>query len=383
LSNPNVARPFVTYINNGTADTVITYVLQTTTTFLGCINTDTVRVTIKRAPIVDAGIDGNICSGDTIQIGSAAESGHSYTWSQPTNGGLSSTTISNPFVSTSNETTAPVINTYILNSTINGCSKTDTVRIQIYPSLKNVSAGTDQTLCFGSTATLGNSGDASQTYLWTPTLALNNGTISNPTFNYTNNPNVDTTLTYMVEVSNSFACKKYDTVTVIVKQAPIADAGADVSICSGDTTTIGGAAETNTSYQWTGATVFSPTTNSTNISLSNSTDNPVNTSLILTANFNGCIDRDTVMVQAYPSLKNVSAGDDVTICYGTIETLGNSGYANQTYLWTPATGLNSTTVSNPTFEYTSNPNVDTTITFQLEVSNSFSCKKYDQVTVTY
>jgi gliding motility-associated-like protein len=383
LNNTNIARPTVIYQNNSSADTTINYVVQATTTFLGCIKTDTVKVTIKRAPVVNAGTDGAICSGGSINVGSASQSNHTYSWTQPTGGGLSATNIANPSVSTTNTTTATVTNNYVVTSTLNGCSKADTVKVQIYPSLKNVSAGADQTLCFGTSAQLGNGGDASQTYTWTPTLALNNGSISNPTFNYLNNPTVDTTINYVVEVANAFACKTTDTIKVILKQAPIANAGIDKSICSGDTTNLGSSPESNTSYSWATTTgLFTPTASTTNASLTNATNNPVNTTYVVTATLNGCLDKDTVVVQTYPSLKNFTAGTDKVVCFGTTTTLGNNGFTGQTYTWTPTLALNNGSISNPTFNYLNNPAIDTVITYSVEVSNAFACKKTDNVVVT-
>lgn len=52
------------------------------------------------------------------------------------------------------------------------------------------------------------------------------------------------------------------------------------------------------------------------------------------------------------------AGDDVTICTGGSEQIGSSTTPNTTYAWVPATGLNNTTLSNPT----ANPTITTNYT---------------------
>jgi gliding motility-associated-like protein len=69
-----------------------------------------------------------------------------------------------------------------------------------------------------------------------------------------------------------------------------------------------------------------------------------------------------------------SAGDDVSVCSGATAQLSGSG--NGSYLWSPAAGLSSATVANPTV----NPTTNTTYTLIVTTANG--CTAQDEVTVS-
>jgi gliding motility-associated-like protein len=83
----------------------------------------------------DAGQDVTICSGGTAQLGSANNPTYSYLWSGNTN--LSSTSISNPTVTLTNNTVTPITQTFsletILSSSPNSCPDIDDVVVTINP----------------------------------------------------------------------------------------------------------------------------------------------------------------------------------------------------------------------------------------------------------
>ncbi|MEO6903012.1 MAG: PKD domain-containing protein [Bacteroidia bacterium] len=77
-----------------------------------------------------------------------------------------------------------------------------------------------------------------------------------------------------------------------------------------------------------------------------------------------------------------AAGADVTFCTGESTVIGSSPQPNYTYLWTPSTGLNSTTVSNPTVSMVTNGSDAITIIYIVETTNSATgCKSTDSVKV--
>ena len=86
----------------------------------GCMNSDTVRVNIFNLPVTDAGVDQEICNGDSTAI--SATGGQVYTWD-----GLGAG---------QTHTVAPSTNTsYVVAVTdTNTCSSTDTVTITVNPS---------------------------------------------------------------------------------------------------------------------------------------------------------------------------------------------------------------------------------------------------------
>lgn len=76
-------------------------------------------------------------------------------------------------------------------------------------------------------------------------------------------------------------------------------------------------------------------------------------------------------------LPTATTGNNIAICNGNNVTLGNTAVSGNTYAWTPATGLSSSTIANPV----ANPSVTTTYTLT-ETVTSTACVNTDSVTVT-
>ena len=95
-----------------------------------------------------------------------------------------------------------------------------------------------------------------------------------------------------------------------------------------------------------------------------------------------CPSTNTVTVLA--STAPVSnAGADLLLCSGVSGTIGAASTAGLTYLWSPATGLSSSTASNPTVTLTNNTAANTTTTYTVTTTNtSTTCTSTDIVVVT-
>jgi hypothetical protein len=108
------------------------------------------------------------------------------------------------------------------------------------------------------------------------------------------------------------------TSTVTVNPLPTMNAGADVALCSGNTTTL--SASGATTYSWNNSVsngvAFSPAA--------------TGTYTVSGTDANGCVNTDNVVVTVNP-LPTVSAGFDQMICAGTPITLNGSGAT--TYSW--------------------------------------------------
>ncbi len=336
-----------TVIANPIATPSITTTYTVTVTVAGCTSTDAVTVTVNPTPTANAGTDVTICNGASTTL--AATGGPGYSWSPAT--GLSSTTIANPIATPSTTTnyTLTVTNAF-------GCTNTDVVIVTVNP-LPSANAGTDVSICNGSSTTLGASGGTA--YSWLPATGLSSTTISNPVANPT------ATTNYTVTVTNS-GCTATDVVTVTVNPIPTANAGTDVTMCNGSSTTL--AASGGTSYAWLPATGLSSTI------ISNPVANPTaTTNYTVTVTDGGCTDTDVVIVTLNPT-PTANAGTDVSICDGSSTTLTATGGPG--YSWSPATGLSSTTIANPI----ANPSVTTNYT--VTVTNAFGCTSTDVVIVT-
>jgi hypothetical protein len=301
-----------------------------------------VTITITTVPTAYAGPDVSICTGESVTLN--ATGGTSYSWSPST--ALSSATIANPVAS-------PTSNiTYVVTVSDGLCSATDNVAITVNTA-PIAFAGNDVVICSGSNTALQASGGSA--YLWSPSTGLSSTTIANPVASPTS------TMTYTVVVGTG-SCTDADDVVVNVNASPVAFAGNDVGICTGESTTLN--ATGGSSYSW------SPSTGLSQTNVANPVANPTSTITYIVTVFagNGCSATDdvTVNVNAAPP---ASAGPPSVICNGESATLTASG--GSSYAWSNGALTASTVV---------NPNITTTYT--VTVSNSTSCTATASVTIT-
>jgi gliding motility-associated-like protein len=300
--------------------TVTTNYTLTVTNGFGCIDKDTITVTVNPQPPVDAGPNKIICSGSTVQLnGSGATS---YVWSPAAT--LSNSSISNPVATPTANTTYTVVGT-----DANGCTKTDAVSVILLAN-PSVTASNDPTICPGSPTTLTATSSATS-FTWSPSAGLT----STNTSTTTATPALTTT--YTVTVTQN-GCTGKDSVTVNVAPLPVVSAGPDAAICKGDSTQLN--ASGGISYSWSPATGLSSSTVSNPISTTTTT-----VAYVVTAtDANGCTNKDTVSVMIN-NLPNVSAGSNLSLCVGDSVQLNASGAVN--YQWSASPSLSDTTIANP------------------------------------
>ncbi len=208
-----------------------------------CISTDTTTVIFNPLPTVDAGLNQQICSGDTTLL--IASGGVNYGWT-PTDS-LQNETNDSTLVWPTDTTQ------YFVEVTdTNGCINVDSVTIIVNP-LPTVDAGVNGQICIGDTTQLLATGGAF--YSWTPQNSL-----SHPDSNTTNAWPIDTT-NYLVNVTDSNGCINIDSVLITVNPLPTVDAGSDIQICIFDTAQL--VASGGSSYSWTPSDSLSSTANDT------------------------------------------------------------------------------------------------------------------------
>lgn len=251
---------------------------------------------------VNAGTDQEICIGDTSIL--TATGAVSYSW----NTGETTASITvNPSVTT----------TYTVTGTSSdGSTSTDTITVTVN-SIPIANAGADQTICEGEETTLNASGG--NTYLWSNGAITQNITVS-PT----------STTNYSVIVSQG-SCSSTDEVMVTVKPRQTINAGNDVDIYLGESTTL--------TVVGTGNILWSTgeTTASIIVSPSNTTTYTASITEI-----NGCTSTDDVTVTVVDNFA-ANAGADVAICEGESTMLTASGGTE--YLWNTGETTASITVS--------------------------------------
>jgi hypothetical protein len=133
-----------------------------------------------------------------------------------------------------------------------GCQGSDDATVTVN-ALPTVSAGSNVSICNGSSTTLTASGATS--YSWSPADGLSATTGSTVTANP-----ISTTI-YTVTGTDGNTCSNSAHVTVTVNQLPAVTVSPDISICNGSSTTL--TASGATSYSWSPSTGLSATTGST------------------------------------------------------------------------------------------------------------------------
>jgi gliding motility-associated-like protein len=258
----------------------------------GCfVASDSITFSSNPLPTIVAGPDISVCDGEIVILsGSGAQT---YQWS----GGVQDGVAFTPVVGSAS---------YILTGTdINGCVNTDQVDVTVNP-LPTVDAGSDQTVCDGDQVTLSASG--AQSYVWT------GGVTDGVAFT----PSVGTT-TYTVTGIDINGCENSDQVTVTVNSLPLVDAGADETICEGETVVLTANGASN--YSWTGGVIdnqsFTPGVG-------------VQLYTVTGTDINGCVSTDDVSVTVN-ALPNVQAFQNTEVCFGDTVTLSAVG-ANS-YVW--------------------------------------------------
>lgn len=142
-------------------------------------------------------------------------------------------------------------------------------------------------------------------------------------------------------------------VTDTVKAAPVANAGADVSYCSGGSVNIGSFPAPGNTYSWAPSMGL----NSTNIAnptvtLATSGNTPISQTYILTVSNGICISRDTVVVTVNPPA-TVNAGRDTALCNSVTTTLGGVfGGSASSAVWTSNNGGSFSNAASGTSTYT-------------------------------
>lgn len=271
-----------------TPSTTQTYTVTGTNAY-GCQNTDQVLVTVNTLPTVSAGSDQAVCNGTSVTLNSSGTA-TGFTW----NNGVSSGVAFTPATT----------QTYTVTGTDgNGCQNTDQVLVTVN-ALPIVNAGSDQTVCAGSTVILNPIG--AQSYNW------NNGVSSGVAFTPA------ATQTYTVTGTSAAGCQNTDQVLVTVHALPIVNAGSDQSVCAGTSTTVSATGAQN--YSWNNGVssgiAFTPAT--------------TQTYTVTGTDVFGCQNTDQLIVTVN-ALPTVDAGNTVALCSGESFTLEATGAT--TYVW--------------------------------------------------
>ncbi|MBP9076373.1 MAG: gliding motility-associated C-terminal domain-containing protein [Haliscomenobacter sp.] len=287
--------------------TTRTYYVQDSVCAVSAARTP-VTVTVISAPAVDAGPDLSVCSGKGAILNGNATGGtppYRFMWSS---GATIASAPINPATNTS----------YFLTVTdSNGCSGTDRVGVSVVVN-PSVSAGSDQTICEGTTATLAatpGGGTAPYRYAWTTGDSLARISVA---------PGASSVYTIVLTDSNN--CSASDEVHIQVAPLPVASIQGSNQVCQGNSVTL--TASGGSLFRWNNGNT------SSRISVSPGVSSVYE---VVVSNSEGCSDTASFSLEVLP-LPAVSLPGQVTLTQGERLQLDAGGSAD-TYAWTPAEGL--------------------------------------------
>jgi len=312
------------------------------------------------------------CSHVPVQIGVANNPLYEYSWSPTT--GLNNPNISDPVLTLSNSTGAPIVQTYTVTTTLASspgvCPNSDSIDVTIHSTSDNtlvveqcggdyffngttydqsgiysanylsmydcdssvtldltiwndpVISVDDETICLNDEVVLQATG--ALTYSWTPALP-GAGTDGNLTVSPAS------TTVYSVTGTDANGCQESASATVTVNSLPMVIADASpASVCFGDAVAL--SASGGVTYSWTGSSLSDPTAQ-------NQTIQPLNSGSyeVTGTGGNGCENSDIVNVTVNPlPIVQINASP-VELCAGDSATLAATG-ANS-YVWS-GNGIN-------------------------------------------
>ncbi|MBI2967461.1 MAG: PKD domain-containing protein [Bacteroidetes bacterium] len=299
----------------------------TVTDSQGCSATDTVFITVASSLTADAGPDVDLCEGDSVMLNGSG--GGAYSWYP--SGGLSNTTIANPYASPSATTV------YYMAVSSASCSDTDSVVVTFFTPLSvNITASDSVIRCPGNTVNLTSSSAAG--YLWS-------------TGNTSSSITVGVSGAYSVTITDANGCN--NTATLFIPAVPPMITALNVTnstcvgVCNGsiDAGVSGGAPPYT--YQWD-----DPLSQTTSFI----SGLCIGTYHLTVTDDNGCVMTDSATISQPPplaatnSVNNVSCYDS---CNGSATLSVTGGLPPYNFTWSSgATSATATGLCADTFGVT-------------------------------
>ena len=316
----------------------------------GCVNIDTIRVTVFVPLSIHADTAQAICKGDSTQL--KVSGSKYYTWSP--SGSLACSTCDSTKAYPTSTT-----NYMVIATDSNNCQDTAHINVLVYP-LPIISCGKDTQICDGKSIHLSASG--ASIYTWKPAISLSCSTCDTTTAS----PNVDTK--YTVVGVDTHGCRDSNYISIsLYKKKPISYSLAD-SLCAG--TSVQLHANGGTSYLWI------PSTGLNNDSLAEPICTPSNniSYKVIIKQGNCFVDTGVVNLVVYP-IPSIAVSGDTLIYKGEQAHLYSTGSNVLQYKWTPNEHLDCPTCPNPI------AHIDETTKFLLVVKGAGDCENQDTITV--
>ena len=366
------------------------YIFKWTITSGVCAtSSDNVQITIYATGTVsNAGPDQSLCNVTSTTLAGNAPGIGTGVWTLIS--GPNSPAITTPSSPASTVTgMIPGIYVFVWTITNGVCSpSTDSVHVTIYAPSTISNAGTDQSLCNVTSATLAGNVPAAGSGVWTLVSGPNAPTITTPS-------SPTSTVTGMIAgvyifqwtITNGVCASSSDSVQITIYALPtVSNAGPDQSLCNMTSTTFA----SNSPSVGTGAWSF---ISGPNLPIITTPSNPASTVTGMVTGVyifrwtitNGvCASSSNdvqITIYALPTISN--AGPDQSLCNVTSTTLAGNTPVTGSGVWSLASGPNSPTITTP-----SNPGSTVTgmiagvYVFQWAITSGVCASSVDSIKIT-
>jgi len=262
----------------------------------------------------------------------------------------------------------------------------NTVTITVVSSITdNTITATQTTVCRGSNATLTGStpggGNGTPVYLWesstiSATAGFNPANGTNNEKDYTPPTIVQTMWFRRTVTSSGTDCPPVvsNVISINIEELPAVPVveAPEVRACAGSSATLR-VQSTSAGYEW-----YTTETGGTPVSYDRIFITPPLTSntiyYVQAVSENECVSVSRTPVRITVTSITADAGRDTTIVQG--QTMGLQARGGSQYIWTPAEGLNNSTIPNPVAR------PDRTTTYTVTVTTEDGCTDTDEITIT-
>jgi gliding motility-associated-like protein len=326
-----------TTCNNPTATpTVTTQYTVTANSDLYCKNKDTVTVTVI-TPIVVTSTDTTTCVKNALQLNVnivAPPPGNHYTVRWSPGAFLSDSTVANPILSNDTLNTRYIIT--VTSTDFGHCAVRDTLNVRVLKGFKINNS--DTAICKGASVQINATGSAYH-YQWTPMLHVSDPHFLAPIIT------PDTSGRYVLTASYPGCRDSVQSLYIQVQPVPVVIAGANKTICSGDTAHLDGRVFPAYAYkyQWT-----------PDSSLNVDSSAHVIFSGLYTTTFHfkattsaGCTGTDSLTITVLKH-KYLIVSNDTAVCPHDSLQISVRGNLLKSFYWHPNYAISDTTNPNPT-----------------------------------
>jgi hypothetical protein len=304
----------------------------------GCMNSDSITITVEPLPIISvSGTYSSVCDNAITPLTMTASGASTYDWNS--GAGTGSTFTDTPSAST----TYTVVGTDAL-----GCMGTGNYSVTFNQAPTALATASNSNFCAGTCITVVGTvfgGTSPYTYLWTPT--------GNTALSFLDCPTISTC--YTLTGTDANGCSDTAMYCVVVNPLPQVVAAGPGAICLGNSATLNATGSNISSIAWSPASSLNPSTGFTVVA------NPTTTTTytIVATSPAGCMDSTSLSltVNPLPSVSFTSTLNTVCLNDGPV-TLSGGSPAGGTYsgagvggsTFTPITAGNGTHVL--TYTYT-------------------------------